>query len=193
MYNVGQRRLDVAPESRRVAVIGSGYVGLTLAACLALRGHHVDCTDVSDDRVAQLSAGQVPIVEEGLTELVTETLQTGRLRFTSSNMAAASRAEVVFLCLPTPQGADGQADLSFVLTVAAEIGAHLAPDAIVVNKSTVPVGTARLVAEALGRSDVHVVSNPEFLAEGSALKDMLAPDRVVIGAGDITRSCGCTI
>ena len=168
--------------ARNVAVIGSGYVGLTLSASLALLGHQVECTDKSLERVAQLAVGHVPLAEEGLTELVGKMLATGRLRFGSDNTLAAARAEFVFLCLPTPNDADGSADLSFVRSVAAEIGPHLRPGTTVITKSTVPVGTGESVLRSLGRSDVNVVSNPEFLAEGSALKDCLSPDRIVIGA-----------
>ncbi len=170
------------PLSRAVAVIGSGYVGLTLAACLASLGHRVVCTDVSIDRVGRLLQGDVPIVEEGLPELVGEMITADRLTFTIDNAAAAAASEFVFLCLPTPEGADGRADLSFVQHVAREIGPHLLPGSVVINKSTVPVGTAQLVEEMLGRDDVDVVSNPEFLAEGTALRDSLHPDRIVIGA-----------
>jgi UDPglucose 6-dehydrogenase len=176
--------LDVphAVRSRRIVVVGSGYVGLTLGASLALLGHEVKCTDKSVDRVAQLAAGRVPIVEEGLTELVGEMLAAGRLRFCVDNVLAAAWAEFVFLCLPTPNGADGRADFSGVQAVAVEIGPQLRPGATVIIKSTVPVGTGEMLESALARSDVHVASNPEFLAEGSALKDCLLPDRIVIGA-----------
>jgi UDPglucose 6-dehydrogenase len=175
---------DVQPavRSAKVAVIGSGYVGLTLSASLALLGHEVECTDKSLDRVAQLSRGHVPIVEEGLTELIGQMLAARRLRFGANNRRAAAEAEFVFLCLPTPMGGDGRADLSFVQQVAEEIGPHLRPGAVVVTKSTVPVGTGSLVISALQRDDVHVVSNPEFLAEGTALRDCLRPDRIVVGA-----------
>jgi UDPglucose 6-dehydrogenase len=168
--------------ARDVAVIGSGYVGLTLSASLALLGHQVECTDNSPERVAQLAEGHVPITESGLTELVEEMLAAGRLRFGTDNAQAAARAEFIFLCLPTPNGADGSADLSFVNSVAAEIGPHLRPGATVITKSTVPVGTSETVVRALNRNDVSVASNPEFLAEGSAVKDCLFPDRIVIGA-----------
>jgi UDPglucose 6-dehydrogenase len=176
--------LDVqrAACSRKITVIGSGYVGLTLSASLALLGHEVECTDKSAERVAQLAEGQVPIVEEGLSEVVGQMLAAGRLRFGIDNALAAARADYVFLCLPTPSGADGRADLSFVRAVAMEIGSHLRPGATVITKSTVPVGTGEMVERALGRSDVHVASNPEFLAEGNAVRDCLHPDRIVIGA-----------
>jgi UDPglucose 6-dehydrogenase len=180
----GTDAFDVQPTARsqNIAVIGSGYVGLTLSASLALLGHHVECTDKSPERVEQLALGCVPIVEDGLTEVVEQMLMAGRLRFGTDNKRAAARAEFVFLCLPTPMGGDGWADLSFVQQVAEEIGPHLRPGAVVVTKSTVPVGTSEMVLAALGRDDVHVASNPEFLAEGTALRDCLRPDRVVIGA-----------
>jgi len=167
---------------RNIAVIGSGYVGLALSASLALLGHRVECTDRSPDRIAQLSAGVVPVVEDSLTELIGDMLGAGRLRFGTDNAHAAARADFVFLCLPTPADADGSADVSLVLAVAAEIGPHLRPGAIVVTKSTVPVGTADQVRRALARRDVYVAANPEFLAEGSAVRDCLFPDRIVIGA-----------
>ncbi|HEY6297566.1 MAG TPA: UDP-glucose/GDP-mannose dehydrogenase family protein [Streptosporangiaceae bacterium] len=167
---------------RNVAVIGSGYVGLALSASLALLGHHVECTDKSPERIAQLNAGVVPIVEDSLTELIGEMLGAGRLRFGMDNAGAAASADFVFLCLPTPADADGSADVSLVLAVAAEIGPHLRPGVTVITKSTVPVGTASQVRRALARSDVHVAANPEFLAEGSAVRDCLFPDRIVIGA-----------
>lgn len=176
-------------DTQRVVVIGSGYVGLTLASCLALLGHDVECTDVSIDRVLRLSRGDVPIVERGLPELVRDMLDAGRLRFGLDNVAAVSDAEFVFLCLPTPEGADGHADLSFVEAVAREIRSHLRPGATVVNKSTVPVGTAQRVAAIIDRDDIDVVSNPEFLAEGTALRDCLQPDRIIVGArtNDVAR------
>ena len=168
--------------ARRIAVIGSGYVGLTLSACLARFGHRVTCTDKSAERLLRLASGDVPIVEDGLTQLVTEMLASARLDFRRDNVEATSSAEFVFLCLPTPEGADGAADLTHVLAVATEIGPHLPEGATVVTKSTVPVGTSALVEGALGRADVHVASNPEFLAEGSAVRDCLEPDRIVVGA-----------
>jgi UDPglucose 6-dehydrogenase len=188
----GENVLDVqrAASSRSVAVIGSGYVGLTLSASLALLGHGVECTDRLPGRVAELSGGRVPIVEEGLTALVRRMLDAGRLRFETSNARAAGRAEFVFLCLPTPSDADGRADLSFVRAVAVEIGPVLRPGATVITKSTVPVGTGETLERAIDRDDVHVVANPEFLAEGTAVMDCLYPDRIVIGArsDDVARN-----
>ena len=168
----------------KVAVIGAGYVGLTTAACLAHLGHEVRCSDAEPERVEKLSKGQVPIVEDGLTELVRDGLRSGRLSFGASNVWAAEGAGFVFLCVPTPQGPSGRADMSYIEDAASEIGPHLLPESIVVNKSTVPVGSTKVVERSLGRSDVDVVSNPEFLREGSAVHDFLHPDRIVIGAED---------
>jgi len=171
--------------ARRIVVIGAGYVGLTSAACLASLGHRVLCADVDEAKLARLAAGQVDNSEPGLAELVAEGLQSGRLAFVSGTTGAShpAHAEVVFLCLPTPMGIGGVADLSVVESVVTEIGPLLAPGAVVVTKSTVPVGTARRIAELLDRDDVALVSNPEFLREGSAVADFLGPDRIVIGAG----------
>ncbi len=168
----------------KVAIIGTGYVGLTTGACLAHLGHDVTCADVIPEKVAALNAGQIPILETGLDELVAEGTAAGRLRFVLGARTAAADAEFIFLCLPTPQGADGAADLSFIKAAAADIGPVLAAQSVVINKSTVPVGSAGEVAKKLRRDDVHVVSNPEFLREGTAVADFLHPDRVVIGASD---------
>ncbi|MEY2570219.1 MAG: UDPglucose 6-dehydrogenase [Acidimicrobiaceae bacterium] len=169
---------------KRITVVGAGYVGLTTAACFAHLGHQVTCTDVDEARIAGLNAGEVPILEAGLENLLNEGLTGGRLTFVVGSSASAADSEFVYLCVPTPQGADGSADLSYIEAAAAEIGPVLAPETIVINKSTVPVGSTRVVERALGRSDVFVVSNPEFLREGSAVHDFLHPDRIVIGADD---------
>lgn len=168
----------------KIAVVGTGYVGLTTGACLAHLGYDVTCVDVDVEKVERLSRGDVPILEQGLDELVAEGLRAGNLRFTTDAPAAARTAEFIFLCVPTPQGEDGSADLSYIQAAAGEVGPHLVPEAVVINKSTVPVGSTRVVGEALGRGDVYVVSNPEFLREGSAVHDFLNPDRVVIGCDD---------
>ncbi len=167
-----------------IAVIGTGYVGLTTGAYLAHLGHNVTCADVIEEKVEALTRGEVPIHEDGLTDMVNEGIHAGRLRFVLGATAAVHDAEFVFLCLPTPQGEDGSADLSYVESVAREIASHVRSDGIVVNKSTVPVGSNLRVAALLNRDDVHVVSNPEFLREGQALHDSLHPDRIVIGAYD---------
>jgi len=166
---------------RRIAVVGAGYVGLTTGACLASLGHRVVCADINEDKVTALQGGQVSILEPGLAELVAEGLAAGRLEFVVGARNAVPDAEVVFFCVPTPMGAGGAADLAAVESVAAEVSEVLRPACVVVNKSTVPVGTAARTAELLGRADVAVVSNPEFLREGSAVADFLNPDRIVVG------------
>ena len=168
----------------RLAIIGTGYVGLTTGVCFAHLGHDVVCADVDADKVARLSRGEVPIVEHRLDELLTEGLRNGNLRFVVGAAAAVVDAEIVFLCVPTPQGDDGSADLSYVEAAARQIASTLAYESIVVNKSTVPVGSTRVVERVLQRPDVRVVSNPEFLREGSAVDDFLRPDRVVVGCED---------
>jgi UDPglucose 6-dehydrogenase len=169
----------------RIAVIGAGYVGLTTAACFAHLGHDVVCADIDAERVARLQKGEVPILEAGLPELLAAGLSSRRLRFVVGAPAAAGDAAVVFLCVQTPQGADGAADLSYVEVVAREIAPVLAPGAVVVNKSTVPVGSTRFVQRVLSEAGVvdgvTVASNPEFLREGQAVRDFLKPDRIVIG------------
>ncbi|MDU0289613.1 UDP-glucose/GDP-mannose dehydrogenase family protein [Saccharothrix longispora] len=167
---------------RRIAVVGTGYVGLTTGACLASLGHRVVCADVDALKVARLRAGQVDILEPDLADLVARGRSAGRLNFVEGARYAVADAEVVFLCLPTPMGAGGAADLSAVEAVAGEIRDVLPRGAVVVCKSTVPVGTSTRVAALLGRDDVAVVSNPEFLREGSAVRDFLHPDRIVVGA-----------
>jgi UDPglucose 6-dehydrogenase len=152
--------------------------------CFAHLGHDVICADIDLDRIAMLERGEVPIVEPGLENLLRETTEEGRLRFVHGAVNAVADAEFVYLCVPTPLGADGSADLSYIEAAAREIGPVLSSEAIVVNKSTVPVGSTFVVERALGRDDVIVVSNPEFLREGSAVHDFLHPDRVVIGSDD---------
>jgi UDPglucose 6-dehydrogenase len=167
-----------------VAVIGTGYVGLTTGACLAHLGHRVTCVDIDTRKIEMLMAGHITIVEDGLEGIVADARSAGRLTGTTEIATAAPGADVVFLCVPTPQDDDGSADLGYVQAAATSLGPLLRPGAVVVNKSTVPVGSFHVVADALGRDDVHVVSNPEFLREGSAVHDFLHPDRVVIGADD---------
>ncbi len=170
--------------SRTVGVVGTGYVGLTTGACLAHIGYDVTCADIDAEKVERLRRGEIPIVEDGLAEIVTDAVAAGRLRFSVGAASAAAGADVVFLCVPTPQDEDGSADLSYIEAAAAEIAPVLQAGAIVVNKSTVPVGSARVVELVLQRDDVKVVSNPEFLREGTAVHDFLHPDRVVIGSDD---------
>jgi UDPglucose 6-dehydrogenase len=168
----------------RVAVVGTGYVGMTTAVCLAHLGHDVVGADIDEERVRQLNEGEVPIVEAGIDTLLAEGLRSGRLQFSSDPATAVCGAEVVFVCVPTPEGTDGSADLSYIEAAAAQIAPCLDSEAIVVNKSTVPVGSAKIVERVLQRPDVFVVSNPEFLREGSAVHDFLHPDRIVIGADE---------
>jgi UDPglucose 6-dehydrogenase len=172
-----------------VAVMGAGYVGLTTAACLAHLGHDVTCGDIDVDRVARLRKGEVPILEDGLPELVMEGITSRRLQFVVGASAAARGAEFVFLCVPTPLGDDGAADMSYVEAVAREIAPVLRPGTVVINKSTVPVGSSRFVqrvlSEAGAPSDgISVASNPEFLREGHAVHDFLNPNRIVVGCDD---------
>jgi UDPglucose 6-dehydrogenase len=168
----------------QIAVIGAGYVGLTTAACFSSLGHDVVCADIDEQRVARLNEGEVPIVEAGLDALVREGMDGGRLSFVVGAEVAARSAEFAYLCVPTPQGDDGSADLSYIEAAARQIGPVLPSEAVVVNKSTVPVGSTQVVERVLGRDDVMVVSNPEFLREGSAVHDFLNPDRIVIGSDD---------
>lgn len=168
----------------RLGVIGTGYVGLTTGACFASIGHHVVCGDIDQRKVDMLNAGHIPIVEAGLEQVVADARDAGRLEFVLGAEAAVADADIVFLCVPTPQGEDGSADLSYIKTAAAQIAPLLKRNAVVVNKSTVPVGSTIAVEEVLQRTDVYVVSNPEFLREGTAVSDFLLPDRVVIGSSD---------
>ncbi len=167
-----------------IAVIGSGYVGLTTGACFSHLGHKVTCADVVEAKVDALQRGEIPIYEAGLEELVRSGIGNGNLSFVLGSEKAVRDAEFVYLCVPTPQTAEGSADLRYLTAAAKQISSHLRPGTVVVNKSTVPVGSTRLVEQALGRSDISVVSNPEFLREGSAVDDFLHPDRVVIGSDD---------
>jgi UDPglucose 6-dehydrogenase len=157
---------------------------LPTAAILARQGHDVVLAERDETRLSMLQAGQVPIFEPGLADLLAEGVSAGRLRYLASAAEAVAGCEFVFLCVPTPQGEDGAADLRFVTDAAEEIAPHLKPDAIVINKSTVPVRTADLVERTINRPDIAVVSNPEFLREGTAVADSLAPDRIVVGSTD---------
>jgi UDP-glucose 6-dehydrogenase len=168
----------------KIAVIGTGYVGLTTGACFARMGHSVVCADIDPVKVESLQRGVIPIVELGLQELVEEGIAGGRLSFVLGAANAAKDCDIAFLCVPTPQGDDGSADLSYIEAAARQIGPVLPYEAVVVNKSTVPVGSAKAVERVMGRPDVKVVSNPEFLREGSAVQDFLKPDRVVVGCDD---------
>jgi UDPglucose 6-dehydrogenase len=169
-----------------VGVVGAGYVGLTSAACLAHWGHHVVCVDNDRAKIAELRAGTVSIAEPGLAELVREGLSENRLVFTP-NPGELHRCEVVLLCLPTPMGTSGTADLGVIEEALATLSTVLAPDCVLVTKSTVPVGTAARIPARPGLAGTPVVSNPEFLREGHAVEDFLRPDRILIGAADDDR------
>jgi len=169
----------------RIAVIGTGYVGLVAGTCFAESGNTVTCVDVDEDKIRRLKDGQVPIYEPGLEELLRRNVNDGRLHFTTNYEDAIPRAEVVFIAVGTPPGEDGSADLKYVLSAARSIGKAMTGYLVVVDKSTVPVGTGRKVHAALKESTDHpfdVVSNPEFLKEGAAIDDFMKPDRVVVGS-----------
>ncbi len=170
----------------RIAMIGTGYVGLVSGACFSDFGHDVTCVDKDAGKIERLTSGQVPIFEPGLEALIAKNASAGRLSFTTDLAAAVHGAEAVFIAVGTPtRRGDGHADLSYVMAAAAEIGRALTGYAVVVTKSTVPVGTNRKVAEALQAAnpaaEFDVVSNPEFLREGAAIDDFMRPDRVVVG------------
>jgi len=172
----------------KIAVIGAGYVGLTTGACLASLGHDVVVADNDNDRVNSLKIGEIPFFEPGLKELVSEVVDSQKLSFVSGAANASKDAEFHFLCLPTPANKDGSSDLSFFEKGINEISSVLKPNSIVVIKSTVPLGTAKEIQKALGRKDTHVVSNPEFLSEGNAIRDFLEPSRIVFGANSLEHS-----
>jgi len=167
-----------------VTVIGSGYVGLVVGACLAETGNRVVCADIDESKIRMLNEGQVPIYEPGLDRLIERNLAEGRLRFTTDVDQAVRHGKLIFIAVGTPPGEDGSADLQHVLSVARTIGQNMSADTIVITKSTVPVGTAGKVrAEIERHTDLqfHVCSNPEFLKEGAAIDDFMRPDRVVCG------------
>ena len=174
----------------QVAIFGTGYVGLVTGACLAEAGNHVICVDVDAGKIERLNRGEIPIYEPGLEDLVERNRQSGHLRFTTDAATAVAHGEVIFIAVGTPPDEDGSADLRYVLAVAKTVGSHLDRYAVVVNKSTVPVGTADRVraqvaaalAERGANIEFDVVSNPEFLKEGDAVKDCMKPDRIVIGS-----------
>ncbi len=172
-----------------ITVIGTGYVGLVTGACFAEMGNHVVCVDIDQRKIDQLKAGVIPIYEPGLDALVKRCINEGLLEFTIDLSIAMSKAQVFFIAVGTPPGEDGSADLSHVLAVAKSLGEHLTQYAVIVDKSTVPVGTAEKVKETIHQAllkrkltvPFDVVSNPEFLKEGAALDDFMRPDRIVIG------------
>ncbi|MCU1393878.1 MAG: ugd [Ilumatobacteraceae bacterium] len=172
----------------RIAIIGTGYVGLTTGACFAHIGHDVVCADIDPGRIERLKNGILPIFEPGLQEIVEAEIASGRLQFVVGAAEAAKDCEFAYLCVQTPQGEDGAADLTYLQQAAAEIASVLPANSVVVNKSTVPVGSTKVVERVLGRHDVSVVSNPEFLREGQAVTDWLKPDRVVIGSDNPSAS-----
>ena len=170
-----------------IAVIGTGYVGLVSGTCFADSGNNVTCVDIDEQKVEELKDGQIPIYEPGLETIFARSQREGRLHFTTDISEAVPQADIVFLCLPTPPGGDGQADLSAVMAVAEQLGPIVDSYTVIVNKSTVPVGTGdrveALIAEHVDPELFDVVSNPEFLREGAAVEDFKYPERVVIGTG----------
>ena len=171
----------------KIAVVGTGYVGLVTGTCLAETGNHVTCVDINEKKVEMMKNGKVPIYEPGLELLFNRNISQGRLKFTTNLAEAIAPASIIFLALPTPPGGDGAADLSYVLGAAADIAKLLTEYKVIVTKSTVPVGTADKVTAAMRAHtdiDFAVVSNPEFLREGVAVDDFMKPDRVVIGTRD---------
>jgi UDPglucose 6-dehydrogenase len=169
----------------RIAVIGTGYVGLVAGTCFAESGNNVVCLDIDEEKIARLRKGEVPIYEPGLQELLVRSVQDGRLSFTTRYEEAIPRAQVAFIAVGTPPGEDGSADLGHVLSAARSIARHMGGYLVIVDKSTVPVGTSRRVSEAVRENTRHefdVVSNPEFLKEGAAVADFMKPDRLVIGS-----------
>ena len=173
----------------RIAMIGSGYVGLVSGACFSEFGHQVTCVDNDAAKVAALNAGNVPIFEPGLDLLIAKNMSAGRLDFTTDLATAVSNADAIFIAVGTPsRRGDGHADLTFVYEVAREIAAALKGFTVVVTKSTVPVGTGaeieRILRELNPNAEFSVVSNPEFLREGSAIEDFMHPDRIVVGCNE---------
>jgi UDPglucose 6-dehydrogenase len=168
----------------KIVVVGTGYVGLVTGTCFAETGNKVTCVDIDISKVEKLSKGQITIYEPGLEKIFLRNLKEGRLKFTPNLEGAIEEADIIFLALPTPPGADGRADLKYVLGVADQLGNILQEYKVIVNKSTVPVGTADKVSAAIAvnyKGDFDVVSNPEFLREGVAVEDFMKPDRVVVG------------
>ena len=169
----------------KIAVVGTGYVGLVTGTCFAETGNHVTCVDINEDKINRMKAGEVPIYEPGLEDLFHRNTVEGRLNFTTSLSEGIEGAKVIFLALPTPPGENGSADLKYILQVAKDLGPLITEYTVIIDKSTVPVGTSELVHQAIAKnvsSDLFdVVSNPEFLREGVAVEDFMKPDRVVIG------------
>ena len=166
----------------KICVIGTGYVGLSCGACLSSLGHNVTCVDINQDKIDLINRGEIPIMETGLKELVDEGRSKGLLSFTTDLKEGLASAEFIFLCLATPQSEDGSADLSTLMSSVKTIAAYLKPNAVVITKSTVPIGTFFDIEKVLQRPDVSLASNPEFVREGSAVQDFLHPDRIIVGA-----------
>jgi len=169
---------------KNIAVVGTGYVGLVTGTCFAETGNTVICVDIDESKVDKMKNGIVPIYEPGLDVLFERNIKEGRLSFTTDLKSAVDKADIIFLALPTPPGADGSADLSFVLGVGEELGKIITDYKVIIDKSTVPVGTAEKVHASVAKNatvDFDIVSNPEFLREGFAIDDFMKPDRVVIG------------
>ncbi|MCK9419406.1 MAG: UDP-glucose/GDP-mannose dehydrogenase family protein [Nitrospirae bacterium] len=169
----------------KIAVIGTGYVGLVTGTCLAESGNDVICMDIDERKIAMLDSGKVPIYEPGLEELIERNVAHDRLTFTVDMSKAVKKSDIIFIAVGTPPGEDGSADLKYVLAAARQIGKYMNSYKVIINKSTVPVGTAEKVKAAVADKTAHtfdVVSNPEFLKEGSAIEDFMKPDRIVIGA-----------
>lgn len=173
----------------RIAIIGTGYVGLVTGACLANVGFEVVCVDIDHNKIEQLKKGISPIYEPGLEEILTRTIERGKLKFSTDIVSVLPEVDVLFSAVGTPPGADGSADLQYVLTVAETIGKHMDKYLLVITKSTVPVGTAQLVKKTIQKEldqrgvdiDFDIASNPEFLKEGNAIQDFMRPDRIVVG------------
>ena len=168
----------------KIAVVGTGYVGLVTGTCFAETGNHVTCVDIDKEKVKRMQNGKIPIYEPHLDMLFEKNIEQGRLKFTTDLKEGIEDARVVFLALPTPPGENGSADLKYILAVAEQLGHLLKKYTIIINKSTVPVGTAERVREVIAKNstvDFDVVSNPEFLREGFAVDDFMKPDRVVVG------------
>ena len=183
----------------KLSIFGTGYVGLVTGTCFAEMGNDVLCIDVDADKVARLEQGEVPIYEPGLEDMVRTNAARGQLRFSTDSAAGVAHGDIIFIAVGTPADEDGSADLKYVLSVAESIGTHMETEKIIVDKSTVPVGTGDQVAAAVASTlaergaDIgfHVVSNPEFLKEGAAIADFMKPDRIIIGSASPLR-CSTT-